>query len=118
MGTVSVISSERDGLVAVIKFVDGKTYRLQHPGNRTYLEWQKEFFTVTEGMDVAKFLDKAFEYCVIPEGHTFRPTVDTVKPKELGVWSRVLRRFLDGDLDAPARNSEADAPKNSQRSAV
>lgn len=113
--TVSVLSIERDGLVAIIRFVDGKNYRLQHPGNRTYLEWQKEFFTVTEGMDVAKFLDKAFEYCVIPEGHTFRPTVDTVKPKELGVWSRVLRRFLDGDLESPARKDEPHQEKNSQR---
>lgn len=101
MSTISILSSTDDGRMAIIKFVDGKTYKLQHPGNRVYLEWQKEFFSVTEGVDLAKFLDKAFEYCVIPENHGFKPTVDTVKPKELGVWSRVLRRFLDGDIDAP-----------------
>ena len=105
MSTVSVLSSENDGRVVVIRFIDGKNYRLQHPGNRTYLEWQKEFFSLTEGVDQAKFLDKAFEYCVIPENHSFKPTVDTVKPKDLGVWGRVLRRFFDGDVDPPVAKS-------------
>ncbi|HPA70771.1 MAG TPA: hypothetical protein PKY31_00790 [Spirochaetota bacterium] len=96
---VTIIGIEKDGKIVVIKFIDGKKYRLQHPGNRTYLAWQKEFFSVVEGMDMALFLDKAFEHCVIPEGHDFKPTVDDVKPKELEVWGRMLRRFLGGDLD-------------------
>jgi hypothetical protein len=95
---VTVIGTEQDGKIVTIRFIDGKQYRLQHPGNRTYLEWQKEFFSLTEGMDQAKFLDKAFEFCVIPDGHDFKPTVDTIKPKEVGVWSRALRRFCDGSL--------------------
>lgn len=91
---------DENGRVAYVKFIDGRAYKLQHPGNRIYLDWQKDFFSVTEGVDQAKFLDRAFEYCVIPDGHDFRPSVDNVKPRELGVWQRLLRRFLDGDLGA------------------
>lgn len=117
MSTISVLSSEQDGLVSVIRFVDGREYRLQHPGNRIYLDWQREFFSVTEGVDLAKFLDKAFEYCVIPENHSFKPAVDTVKPKELGVWGRVLRRFLDGDLDAPVERPRKTSNKEGDKAA-
>lgn len=103
---VVVLEYHDDGKVILIRFVDGKKYKLQHPGNRTYLEWQKEFFSLTEGIDQAKFLDKAFEYCVIPEGHESRPTVDDVKPAELGVWSTLLRRFCDGKLHAMVERPE------------
>lgn len=97
---ITIIGIENDGKVVIIEFVDGRKYRLQHPGNRTHLQWQKEYFSVTEGFDQAKFLDNAFEYCVIPEGHEFRPTIDNIKPKELEVWGRMLRRFFVGDIDS------------------
>jgi hypothetical protein len=88
-----------NGMIAYVRFIDGKKYKLQHPGNRIWLDWQKDFFSITDGIDQAKFIEKAFEYCVIPDGHDFHPTIDNVKPKELGVWQRLLRRFLDGSLD-------------------
>ncbi len=91
---------EQDGRIAYVRFVDGRNYKIQHPGNRIYLEWQKEYFSLSEGFDQAKFLDKAFEFCVIPDGHAFKPTLDSVKPREMGVWQRLLRRFLEGDIDA------------------
>ncbi|MBN2157924.1 MAG: hypothetical protein JW807_00910 [Spirochaetes bacterium] len=101
MGTTNPVITSMDdsGKVVHIRFIDGKNYKLQHPGNRIYLNWQRDFLSMAEGIDQAKFLDKAFEYCVIPDGHDFKPTIETVKPKELGVWQRLLRRFLDGSLD-------------------
>ncbi len=99
-----------DGKVVHIRFVDGKNYKLQHPGNRAYLQWQEEYITLT-GISQEKFLDLAFEHCVIPEGHAGKPTIDTVNPSELGVWSKMLRRFLDGDLDSLVARPEEGAHK-------
>lgn len=96
---VKINSYEMDGLRVGITFIDGKKYILQHPGNRVYLKWQQEFFSLTEGMDQALFLDQAFEHCVIPDCHDFKPTIDTVKPKEVTEWSKLLRRFCSGDID-------------------
>ena len=96
-----ILSSEQDGKIIRIQFIDGKNYKLQHPGNRTYLEWQQETFDLQEGLDTISFLDKVFEHCVIPDGHDFKPTIDDVKPAELEVWQRLLRRFLRGDIDVP-----------------
>ena len=93
-----VLSSEKDGQVVYIKFIDGKEYKLQHPGNRTYLQWQQEMFDFEKGLDTISFLDNAFEHCVIPEGHDFKPTIDNVKPQELEVWQKLLRMFLRGEI--------------------
>lgn len=94
-----LISSERDGQIVNIQFIDGRNYKLQHPGNRTYMEWQNETFDMEKGLDTIGFLDNAFEHCVIPDGHDFKPTIDNVKPAELEVWQKLLRRFLRGDID-------------------
>lgn len=101
-----ILSSEQDGKIINIQFIDGRKYKLQHPGNRTYLEWQQETFDLQEGLDTISFLDKAFEHCVIPDGHDFKPTIDDVKPAELEVWQKLLRRFLRGDIDVPAGTQE------------
>lgn len=94
-----LISSERDGQIVNIQFIDGRKYKLQHPGNRTYMEWQQETFDFEKGLDSVGFMDNAFEHCVIPDGHDFKPTIDNVKPAELEVWQKLLRRFLRGDID-------------------
>lgn len=104
-----VISSDRDGLIVHIEFIDGKKYKLQHPGNRTYLEWQQETFDMEKGLDTISLLDNAFEHCVIPEGHDFKPTVDNVKPADLEVWQKLLRRFLRGDITVSAEKKQAEA---------
>ena len=101
-----LLSSERDGQIVYIEFIDGKKYKLQHPGNRTYLEWQQETFDFEKGLDTIGFLDNAFEHCVIPEGHNFKPTIDNVKPSELEVWQKLLRRFLRGELVIPTETEQ------------
>jgi hypothetical protein len=106
-----IISSERDGQIVTIEFVDGRKYRLQHPGNRTYMEWQNQSFDLEKGLDTITFMDNAFEYCVIPEGHDFRPTIDNVKPAELEVWQKLLRRFLRGDLDSVPEAGERETKR-------
>lgn len=106
-----VTKMAEDGKVVFIRFVDGKNYKLQHPGNRVYLQWQNEFLSLTEGMSQEKFFDLAFEHCVMPEGHEFKPDIDSVTPYELGVWGKLLRRFLGGDLDSLVAGSEKAADK-------
>jgi len=106
-----VLSSERDGRIIHIEFIDGRKYKLQHPGNRTYLEWQEEMYNFSESkIDTITFLTNAFEHCVIPEGHDFKPAIDNdgVTPHELEVWQKVLRQFLRGEIDIPERNSKGE----------
>lgn len=101
-----ITGEEQDGKIIHIKFVDGNNYILQHPGNRTKLRWEKDCYTLT-GMDHEKFLDLAMEHCVFPNGHDSKPSIDSVKPKEMEVWQRLLRRFLDGDIEEMvARSAE------------
>ncbi len=96
---VTINEIESDGRMAVVTFVDGKQYKLQHPGNRTYIQWQQEYVTPM-GFNMEEFLDKSFEHVVIPMGHDFKPTIDNIKPKELEVWQKLLRRFLGGDIES------------------
>lgn len=95
---IKIISSQNDGLIMVIE-LGGKKYKLQHPGNRKWLEWRQESVDVQTGsVDMAGLLDNAFEHCVIPEGHDFKPTLDNVRPADLEVWQLALRKFLGGEL--------------------
>lgn len=110
-----IISSERDGQIVHIEFVDGRKYKLQHPGNRTYLEWQQETFDMEKGLDTISFLDNAFEHCVIPDGHDFKPSIDNVKPAELEVWQKLLRRFLRGDIAVSDRAQKAETKGSSAK---
>jgi hypothetical protein len=96
-----VLSSESDGRIILIEFIDGRKYKIQHPGNRTWMEWQQEMFDLENGINNIGFLDNVFEHCVIPEGHTFKPDIDNVKPRELEVWQKFLRNFLRGEIHAP-----------------
>ncbi|MCL2154187.1 MAG: hypothetical protein FWH53_00840 [Leptospirales bacterium] len=114
----TILKSEQDGKIIYIKFVDGKEYKLQHPGNRTHLEWQQETFDFEKGLDTISFLDKAFEHCVIPEGHGFKPTIDNVKPHELEVWQKFLRMFLRGEIAVVAESKQEEleqTPASSKR---
>ena len=107
-----ILSSEQDGRIIHIQFIDGKKYKLQHPGNRTYMEWQQESFDMESGLNTVGFMDNAFEHCVIPDGHDFKPTIDNVKPAELEVWQKLLRRFLRGGITVSA-SAEKDRCKKS-----
>lgn len=104
-----VLSMDEDGRNARIKFIDGLEYRIQHPGNRSKLEWDKRYFNPATGLDIGGYLDKFFEHCVFPEGHEKRPNIDSVTPKELGAWQELLRPFLEGGLDCPTPRGNGDS---------
>lgn len=80
--------------------VNGKKYKLIHPGMRLHTRWRRECSEIVEGkilFDLEKFLDFIFD-CVEPIGHTFVPKMDNIEnPKEQEEWSRLLPRFLRGD---------------------
>lgn len=105
-----IVKEEQDGKIVFIEFVDGKMYKLQHPGNRIKLQWEKEYCNPVSGIDQEMFLDKAFEHCVIPEGHDFKPSIDDLKPKALEVWQRTLRRFLNGDFETLLAGTDESGP--------
>ena len=93
-----VTGEEQNGKILHITFVDGNKYKLVHPGNRTKLSWEKETMNVATGIDRELYLDYAFQNCVISVGHEFQPSIDNVTPHELEVWEKLLRRFLNGDI--------------------
>ena len=101
-----VLSSEKDGKIVYIQFTDGKKYKIQHPGTRTWMEWTQEMFSLEDGIDNIGFMETAFEHCVFPVEHKFKPTIDDVKPQELEAWQKFLRRFLRGDVTVPAQAKE------------
>jgi hypothetical protein len=80
--------------------VNGKRYKLQHPGNREVLKLRSRCTdTRTGSTDLEKMMDYCFEHVVIPEGHGFKPTLDNLHPKEFENWLTILPRFLRlGDL--------------------
>ena len=39
-------------------------------------------------------MDYCFEHVVIPDGHSFRPTIDNIHPEEFEKWFDILPRFL------------------------
>lgn len=109
--TTPIITGESsNGQMIHIDFIDGKKYKLLHPGNRTKLAWEKETMNIATGIDREKYLDYAFEHCVISDGHDFKPGVDNVTPKELEVWEKLLRRFLDGDIQYAVAESAETTP--------
>ncbi|EQA54584.1 hypothetical protein LEP1GSC052_1983 [Leptospira kmetyi serovar Malaysia str. Bejo-Iso9] len=88
-----------DAKVAQIHFVDGRRYKLQHPGNRKALRWRQESISLTEGLNQDKLMDKFFKFCVRPMGHSFEPTLDIIEPNHVEVWLNVANRFLKWELE-------------------
>lgn len=75
--------------------VEGKKYKLQHPGNREVLKLRSKCINPQTGIpNLEPMLDYCFEHVVIPEGHGFRPTIDNIHPKEFEKWFDILPRFL------------------------
>ena len=75
--------------------VSGKKYKLQHPGNREVLKLRSRCTNPRTGLaDLEPLLDYCFEHVVIPDGHDFKPTIDTVHPKEFEQWLEILPGFL------------------------
>ncbi|WP_404820593.1 LIC_12613 family protein [Leptospira yasudae] len=88
-----------DAKVAQIHFVDGRRYKLQHPGNRKALRWRQESISLTEGLNQDKLMDKFFKFCVKPVDHGFEPTLDVIEPNHVEVWLHVANRFLKWELE-------------------
>ncbi|MBM9501598.1 hypothetical protein JWG44_15195 [Leptospira sp. 201903071] len=88
-----------DAKVAQIHFVDGRRYKLQHPGNRKALRWRQESISLTEGLNQDKLLDKFFKFCVKGVGHSFEPTLDAIEPNHVEVWLQIANRFLKWELE-------------------
>ncbi|EMN92518.1 hypothetical protein, partial [Leptospira weilii] len=59
-----LVDIDDDARVATIQFVDGRNYKLQHPGNRKALRWRQEAISLTEGLNQDKLLDKFFKFSV------------------------------------------------------
>jgi len=98
-------SSIDDGKDVIIRFTDGLKYRLQHPGNRQVLQWEKEHYSITTGFDEESMLDKFFEHCVFPEDHGNRPTLESISPADVKTWSKLMHKFFSGDIQVILANS-------------
>ncbi|UOG61430.1 LIC_12613 family protein [Leptospira noguchii] len=94
-----LIEIDDDAKVATIQFVDGRGYKLQHPGNRKALRWRQEAISLTEGLNQDKLLDKFFKFSVKPMNHAFEPTLDNIEPNHVEVWLRLANRFLKWELE-------------------
>lgn len=94
-----LLSVDDDLGVAIIHFVDGRKYKLQHPGNRKALQWRQKSVSLTDGITQDTLLDNFFQFCVIPEGHDIQPNLDKIRPNEVEVWLRICNRFLRGELE-------------------
>ncbi|RHX87304.1 LIC_12613 family protein [Leptospira stimsonii] len=92
-------SVDDDAKVAQIHFIDGRRYKLQHPGNRKALRWRQESISLTEGLNQDKLLDKFFKFCVKGVGHSFEPTLDAIEPNHVEVWLHLANRFLKWELE-------------------
>lgn len=110
--TTPIVTGESmNGKMLHIDMIDGRKYKLLHPGNRTKLAWEKETMNIATGIDREKYLDYAFEHCVIPDGHDFKPGLDNVTPKEADVWEKLLSRFLGGDIQYQMAEHEESGTK-------
>ena len=75
--------------------VNQKRYKLQHPGNREVLKLYARCTEMKTGMlNMEKYMDFCFENVVFPEGHSFKPTIDNLPPKEFEEWFTILPRYL------------------------
>lgn len=100
--TITILSDEQDGKIVLIKFVDGKKYKLQHPGVRTYYRWKEEAIRIGSGkMSFSYIFEQALKHCVFAEDHNFKPDMDNLSPRNAGLWDEILRQFLDGTLYTP-----------------
>jgi hypothetical protein len=79
--------------------VNGKKFKLQHPGNREWIKLKGTLFKVSnDQVSMEALLDYFFEFCVFPEQGP-KLTLDTVNLIELEeVWGLVAPKFFSGSL--------------------
>ncbi len=105
----NIIVESIDGKNATV-LISGKRYKLQHPGNRAYLRWQKENYNIAQGFDDEAMLDLFFQHCVFPENGTSLD-LDSISPQELSVFQKLMHKFLSGSLDAIVHEKSGDGEK-------
>lgn len=88
--------------------VCGLNYRLQEIPNRDRIRLKQSVIGLkTNTVDLEKILDYGFEHCIVPEGHTNQPTLDTCTADELEVWEKILPNFcLNGKFVEPSKGSK------------
>lgn len=75
--------------------VNEREYKLQHPGNRAVLRLRAKCTNLSTGsIDLEPMMDYCFEHVVIPQGHNFKPGIDTIHPREFEEWITILPGFL------------------------
>jgi len=80
--------------------VNGKVYKLQHPGNRAWLEIKETMYKPqTDTIKMIPFLDYCFEHVIFPEEGD-KLNLDTCDPIDLEVWQEILPRFFRGVLES------------------
>lgn len=92
-----ILRVEGDIMNLLIEYitVNGKEYKLQHPGNREVIKLRTRCVNAQTGAtDLEKLMDFSFEHVVIPHGHAFKPTVDNIHPKEFEEWLEIIPGFL------------------------
>jgi hypothetical protein len=78
--------------------VNKKVYKLQHPGNREWLQVKETMYKPqTDTIVMIPFLDYCFEHVVFPEEGN-KINLDTCDPLDLEVWQEILPRFFRGLL--------------------
>ena len=85
--------------------VNGKKYKLQHPGNREWLKIKSTLLKVSKDeIDILPLLDYFFEFCCFPEiGVNLK--LDDIDLKEIEeVWSVIAPKFLMGNLETNYRH--------------
>ena|SRR5271157_5152098 len=88
----------------------GKKYKLQHPGNREWLQLQQSMLVYsTDGkahLDIVPLLDYFFEHVCIPlEEGAPKLSIDTISLEDLEVWSSLAPTFLAGKYKLPKQDS-------------
>jgi hypothetical protein len=79
--------------------LNGKVYKLQHPGNREWLRLKATLLDIQKNqINMENLLDYCFEHVVFPEKNE-KLTIDNCDIEELEVWQEVLPRFLRGKLE-------------------
>ena len=80
--------------------INGKIYKLQHPGNREWLKIKESMYSVQKDhLEMIPMLDYCFEHVVFPDKGE-KITLDDCNIEELEVWQTILPSFLRGQLEA------------------
>ena len=85
--------------------IGGLNYRLTHPGVREWFKIRTKFLNVqTQQFAMDELMDYFFENCVVPDGQSKKPTLDTISLVEGEEWGIIAPRFLrSGKVSAPGK---------------